>query len=47
MASSLSLSKPAPRQRSLFPFLLHEMLPKGKIFTIFNVVSVAIMALAA
>ena len=47
MASSVSLSDAAPRERGLFGFLVREMLPKGRIFTIFNVISVAIMATAA
>ncbi len=47
MASSVSLSDAAPRERGFFGFLVGEMLPKGRIFTIFNIISVAIMATAA
>ena len=48
--SSTSLSAARPREpgvRGFGGFLAREMLPKGKVFTVFNVVSAAIMLAAA
>jgi Ni/Fe-hydrogenase subunit HybB-like protein len=48
MASTISLAQTSPDPRAgLFRFLLHELKPKGKIFTPFNVISVLIMATTA
>ena len=48
MASTISLAATSPDPRAgLFRFLLHELKPKGKILTPFNVISVLIMATAA
>ena len=47
MATTLSLRDAAPQKRGLVGFLLRELLPKGKVFTVFNVLSLLIMVVAA
>ncbi len=47
MASLDAVSEGAPREHGAWRFLAHELMPKGKSFTVFNVLSLAIMATAA
>jgi Ni/Fe-hydrogenase subunit HybB-like protein len=47
MASLDSVPDAAPREYGYVRFLAHELLPKGRSLTVFNVVSLAIMAAAA
>jgi len=47
MRSAATASQPGTHSEGLIPFLRHEMRPKGRLLTPFNVISVSIMLTAA